>query len=79
MPLFYENTGGASFSEAKLTFNDPQDWTQHGFTTLVVFFRGQAGNSPASIYLKINDTKISFNNGAAGPPPCRCGSSGASL
>jgi len=65
MPLRYENTGGATYSEAKRTFASAQDWTRHGFTTLVVYFRGQAGNSPASVYLKINDTKISFNNGTA--------------
>ncbi|MEN6335270.1 MAG: LamG domain-containing protein, partial [Phycisphaerales bacterium] len=65
MPLYYENTGGATFSEAKLTFASPQDWTQHGFKTLVLFFRGQASNSPAPVYVKINDTKVSFNNGAA--------------
>jgi len=65
MPLAYENTGGAAFSEAKLTFAAPQDWTQHGFTTLVLFFRGQLSNSPAPVYVKINDTKVSFNNGAA--------------
>jgi hypothetical protein len=65
MPLAYANTGGVSVSEAKYTFPSAQDWTQHGFKTLVVFFRGQASNSPAPIYLKINDTKISYNNGAA--------------
>jgi hypothetical protein len=65
MPLMYENTGGATFSEAKQTFASPQDWTQHGVKTLVLFFRGQITNSPAAVYLKINDTKISYNNGAA--------------
>jgi hypothetical protein len=65
MPLAYDNTAGVARSEAKRTFDTPQDWTQHGITTLVVFFRGQASNSPAPLYLKINDTKVSFNNGAA--------------
>jgi len=65
MPLFYENKGGTAYSEAKLTFATAQDWTKHGVKTLVVFFRGQATNSAASVYLKINDTKISYNNGAA--------------
>jgi hypothetical protein len=64
LPLIYDNTGGASFSGAKRTFITPQDWTEHGFTTLVVFFRGQMSNSPAAVYLKINDSKIVFNNGA---------------
>jgi hypothetical protein len=65
MPLTYENTGGVAYSEAKRTFETPQDWTRHGVATLVVFFRGQSSNSPAAVYLKINDTKIPFNNGAA--------------
>jgi len=65
MPLFYENTGGATYSEAKRTFVPPQDWTAHGFTTLVLFFRGRTTNSRAPIYLKINETKIPFNNGQA--------------
>ena len=65
MPLAYDNTSGAVRSEAKRTFETPQDWTQHGVKTLVVFFRGQTSNSPAPLYLKINDTKIAFNNGAA--------------
>ncbi len=65
MPLFYENKGGATYSEAKLTFPTAQDWTQHGIKTLVLFFRGQTTNSPAPVYVKINDTKISYNNGAA--------------
>jgi hypothetical protein len=64
MPLAYENVGGAARSEAKRTFETAQDWTKHGVTTLVVFFKGQPSNSPASVYLKINDTKITFNNGA---------------
>ena len=64
MPFSYENTGSVARSEAKRTFVTAQDWTQHDVKTLVLFFRGQATNSPASVYLKINDKKISFNNGA---------------
>jgi len=63
MPLMYDNTS-ASNSEAELTFDSAQDWTQHGVTTLVVYFRGQVGNTPAPLYVKINGTKVSFNNGA---------------
>ena len=64
MPLAYENTAGVAYSEAKRTFAAPQDWTRHDVTTLVVYFRGQASNSPAPVYIKINDTKVSYNNGA---------------
>jgi hypothetical protein len=64
MPFAYDNTGGVTLSEAKLALDPTQDWTQHGFTTLVLYFRGLAANSPAPLYLKINDTRISYNNGA---------------
>ncbi len=69
MPLAYDNSGSATYSEAKLTFDAPQDWTQHGITTLVVFFRGQSSNSKSSVYLKINDTKVAFNGAGATAMP----------
>jgi hypothetical protein len=53
------------YSEAERTFAPAQDWTGHGVTTLVVSFRGQTANTPASLYVKINGTKISYNNAAA--------------
>jgi hypothetical protein len=64
MPLIYNNTTFGS-SEATRTFESSQDWTGHGITTLALYFRGQLANSPASVYVKINDAKIPFNNGAA--------------
>jgi len=73
MPLAYNNTGSVTRSETTRTFDAPQDWTQHGVTTLVLFFRGRTANAPAPLYLKINDTKVSFNDGAAatGSPLCK--------
>ncbi len=62
MPLIYNNTT-FGFSEATRTFDSPQDWSGHGVTSLVLYFRGQMSNSDASVYVKINDAKISFNNG----------------
>jgi hypothetical protein len=64
MPLAYNNTGGAVYSEAERTFNPPQDWSQYGITTLTLWFRGDANNTPAPLYLKINGTKVPFNNNA---------------
>ncbi len=64
MPLTYDNTK-APFSEATRTFTTAQDWTQHGITTLVVYFRGEYANSPAPLYVKINDKKVLCNGGAA--------------
>jgi len=63
MPLTYDNSS-ASTSEAELTFDSPQDWTQHGVTALVLYFRGQLSNTPAPLYVKINGTKVSYNSGA---------------
>jgi hypothetical protein len=64
MPFDYDNTKGVTLSEAKLTLDPAQDWTRHGFASLVLYFRGLAANTPAPLYIKINDTKISYNNGA---------------
>ena len=58
MPLLYDNTGGASYSEAELTLDTAQDWTRAGVTTLVVHFYGDLSNGPGQFYVKIGDTKI---------------------
>ncbi|MHC4680747.1 MAG: LamG-like jellyroll fold domain-containing protein, partial [Planctomycetota bacterium] len=41
MPLFYDNTGTASYSEVERTFSVAQDWTAHGAETLMLYFRGR--------------------------------------
>jgi hypothetical protein len=64
MPLFYDNTSAAS-SEAKFVFGTPQDWTQHGIATLVLFFQGKEDNSGGPLYVKIDNTKVVYNGGAA--------------
>jgi hypothetical protein len=69
MPLAYDNTAAPRYSEADRTFDPPQDWTQHGITTLVLYFRGQIGNTPAPLYVKINGTKVPFGNDAATAMP----------
>ena len=63
MPLSYGNSGPA-VSEAKRTFAVPQDWTRHGVTTLVMYWRGLAANASAPLYIKINNTKVLYNAGA---------------
>ena len=45
MPLQYDNTTGPGYSEADHTFSPAEDWTVEGVTTLVVHFRGAAGNT----------------------------------
>ena len=64
MPLFYDNTGTATYSEAERTFAVGQDWTEAGVATLVLYFHGDPDNT-GRLYVKINDFKV-FYNGDAG-------------
>ncbi|HUV65350.1 MAG TPA: LamG-like jellyroll fold domain-containing protein [Sedimentisphaerales bacterium] len=41
MPLYYDNTGVARYSETSRTFASPQDWTAHEADTLLLYFRGR--------------------------------------
>jgi len=63
MPLFYDNSGGATYSEAQRTLDAPQDWTKHGYKALSLAFYGDPGNT-GQMYLKINNTKIPYNGKA---------------
>jgi hypothetical protein len=68
MPLYYDNGAAPRISEAELTLDPAKavtDWTKYGITTLVLFFRGDPNNSAAPVYVKINGTKVLYNNGAA--------------
>jgi len=65
MPMAYDNNKSPQYSETECIFKAPQDWTKYGITTLVIWFRGDANNTPAPLYAKINGTKVLFNNGAA--------------
>ena len=64
MPLFYSNTGGATYSEAERTFTVPQDWTKAGVQTLALFFHGTAGNT-GQLYVKVNGSKVVYDGDAA--------------
>jgi hypothetical protein len=64
MPMAYDNNKAPRYSETERTFAPAQDWTKYGITTLVIWFRGDANNTPAPVYAKINGTKVLFNNGA---------------
>ena len=44
MPLHYNNTGGATNSEAVLTLTAPRDWTRHGVGELSLWLRGLPGS-----------------------------------
>ena len=64
MPLRYDNSGTAVYSEAKRVFDPAQDWSRHGIATLVLNWRGLAANASAPLYVKINNTKVVYNDGA---------------
>jgi hypothetical protein len=59
MPLFYNNTDGAIYSEAFRTFPIGQDWTQHGIATLVLYFHGTEGNT-GQLYVSIDGAKVLY-------------------
>ena len=56
MPLTYENTTGATNSEATLTLTTVRDWTEAGVTTLSLWFRGELTNAADPMYLAISNT-----------------------
>ena len=64
MPIYYDNTTGFGRSEADRTFTPGKNWTIGDVTTLVVYFRGQAGNT-GRLYLEINGTKVDYTGDSA--------------
>ncbi|MBN1505440.1 MAG: discoidin domain-containing protein [Sedimentisphaerales bacterium] len=68
MPLYYDNSAAPRISETARTLDpatDTTDWTRHGLRALVLWFRGDPANGAAPVYVKINNTKKLYNNGAA--------------
>jgi len=64
MPLFYDNTGTARYSEAELTLSPAQDWTKSGITALSLWFSGDPNNVPDQMYVKINGFKVTYDGDA---------------
>jgi hypothetical protein len=63
MPFFYNNTDGAVYSEAELSLSPPQNWTEAGATTFVLYFHGAEGNT-GQLYVKINGFKVAYKGDA---------------
>jgi hypothetical protein len=63
MPLAYNNTAGAAYSEAERIFAVPQDWTQAGAAILVLYFHGAEGNT-GQLYVKVDDSKVVYDGDA---------------
>jgi len=64
MPFFYSNTAGAAYSEAELTLSPPQDWTKYAVKTLSLWFFGDASNTAAQMYVKLNSSKVMYDGDA---------------
>jgi len=62
LPLFYDNSGGLTVSEADFAFDTPQDWSGNGIQSLSLFIQGAAANSGGQLYLKINDTEVAYTD-----------------
>lgn len=60
MPYFFNNN--FKYSEATLPLNPPQDWTEHGLTTLLLWFYGDPGNTPERMYLAINGGAVVYHD-----------------
>ena len=64
MPLFYDNTGTARYSEAELTLSQPQDWTKSSVAALSLWFSGDPNNVPDQMYVKVNGSKVTYDGDA---------------
>jgi hypothetical protein len=55
MPLSYDNNkqGYAKYSEVERTLSYPRDWTEHGVSTLTIWFRGSSNNAPEGLYVAV--------------------------
>ncbi len=55
MPLTYDNTAGATNSQATLTLSSVRDWTQANVAALSVWFRGDLTNTADPMYLTVSN------------------------
>ena len=53
MPLFYNNSGPAYYSEATLPLGDTRDWTEEGVGVLTLWFYGDPANVAESMYVAV--------------------------
>ncbi len=63
MPLFYDNST-AGYSEATVNITNlqvGQDWTKHGIKALTLRFFGDPSNAVQQMYVKINDSKVTYD------------------
>ncbi len=66
MPFFYDNTV-ATYSEATANVANlqvGQDWTKHGIKALTLRFYGDPNNAVEQMYVKLNDSKFTYDGEA---------------
>ena len=63
IPFFYNNTGGAAYAEAELPLSPPQNWTEAGAATFVLYFHGAEGNT-GQLYVKFDGSKVVYDGDA---------------
>jgi len=56
MPLDYNNPKAPFYSEAEREFAPVQDWTVNDADTLVLYVQGKSSNSPAALYVAVEDS-----------------------
>ena len=57
MPLYYTNEDSGMYAEAVMTL-DGADWSIGGAETLVLYVMGDAGNEGGTLYVKVNNKKV---------------------
>jgi len=61
MPLFFDNSV-YNWSQATRTFETPQDWNAYGIESLTLYIHGDAANEGGQLYVKINETKATYDS-----------------
>jgi hypothetical protein len=56
MPLDYNNVNSPWYSEAEETWATPQNWTDNGVDTLVLYVQGRSGNGQDKLYVSLQDS-----------------------
>ncbi|MHC4434317.1 MAG: LamG-like jellyroll fold domain-containing protein, partial [Planctomycetota bacterium] len=62
-PVMYNNIA-VSISEVERSFAVPQNWTNHGFITLSLWFFGATTNMGGQMYVKVNGVEVAYDGDA---------------
>jgi len=69
MPLSYDNSSTASYSEATANIANlaiGKDWTKYGIRSLTLWFRGDPNNAATEkMYVKLNGSKVTYDGDAS--------------